>query len=358
MNTHFSGRLYLTNSKLVAVLVVVLAGIVFPQFASAATFPSGYTNTGSIANTRHNLSHSTNTIVGPGFHGHSRNQYKEVCVYCHTPHAANLTANGISNPALPLWNRTIKVTNYQTYDELGTSSLTQAVTSTPGAASLTCLSCHDGQTAIDSVINMPGSGMGLNSQDTTSNALFLDSWNNDSGVDTTLHRGLNSVISSSPIVIVAPIAPIPPFFPGFPGVTLPAGEYLGNGQGNDTIGCLTCHSPVGSAAVTTGSEGPDFRLFNLGTDLRNDHPIGVTYPPNGPGTDFFTPAGVSGTSNFFDDGDGKMEKAEIRTYDGKVECASCHDPHGVPGGGGVFIQTFLRKNNTNASAVCLTCHNK
>ncbi len=103
------------------------------------------------------------------------------------------------------------------------------------------------------------------------------------------------------------------------------------------------------------------RLFNLGTDLRNDHPVGITFPAlNGPGTDWNTPAGVKGTSNYFDvNGNSRMEKAEIRTYDGKVECASCHDPHGVPsaGVGSVFNRTFLRVQNTGSST-CLTCHVK
>jgi len=277
---------------------------------------------GSIANTRHNL--QVNATGGVTVHnGDYNNKYGEVCVYCHTPHSANRTL------AAPLWNRTIKVTNYQTYDELGTTSLTQAVTSTPGPNSLTCLSCHDGQTAIDSIINMPGSGKGLLSQETTQNTAFLNTWK---GTPIT-HMGINS-----------------------------SNGVLGNGTGNDGVGCLTCHSPEGLSATGSGTEGNDMRLFNIGTDLRNDHPVGVTFPTtNGAGTDWNTPAGVQGSSNYFESiANGRMDKEEIRTYDGKVECASCHDPHGVPsaGPGSKFNKTFLRKQNTDSSAVCLTCHNK
>lgn len=311
-------------------LVVMGACAAFAQFSWATDPVTSFTNTGSIANTRHNLSHST---LGAGIisqHNPYRNNYGEVCVYCHTPHGANNTV------AAPLWNRTIKVTDYQTYDELGTTSLTQAVTSTPGSASLTCLSCHDGQTAIDSIINMPGSGMGLVSQETTQNTTFLNSWDNPPpgpGGNTTSHRGINST-----------------------------NNVLGNGTGSDGRGCLTCHSPVGAVTVLldAGPIANDMRLFNLGTDLRNDHPIGVTFPvDNGAGTDWNTPAGVKGTSLYFDTNtNGKMDKAEIRTIEGKVECASCHDPHGVPGTGGVFKPTFLRIDNSAGSATCLTCHNK
>jgi hypothetical protein len=284
-----------------------------------------FTNIGSIANTRHNMTQSTAPAIVVSMNG-VRNNYGEVCVYCHTPHGANRTI------AAPLWNRTIKATNYQTYDELGTTTLTQEVTSTPGPASLTCLSCHDGQTAIDSIINMPGSGMGLLSQETTQNTAFLNSWPpgcTGFGCGPTNHMGLNS-----------------------------NNGVLGNGTGSDGRGCLTCHADTGVLAGL----GPDFSMFLLGTDLRNDHPIGVTYPvTNGSGTDWNTPAGVQGASNYFESvANGRMDKQEIRTYDGKVECASCHDPHGVPsaGPGTVFNKTFLRKQNTDGSAVCFTCHNK
>ncbi len=307
-------------------LIAMVACSALTQFAWAAPFPTNFSNMGSIANTRHNLSHSTLGAGSVSQHNAARNNYQEVCVYCHTPHGANQTI------AAPLWNRTIKVTNYQTYDELGTTTLTQAVTSTPGPASLTCLSCHDGQTAIDSIINMPGSGMGLISQATTQNTAFLNTWNNlpPGALDTTQHRGINST-----------------------------NNVLGNGTGSDNLGCMVCHSPEGLAATLGIAEGNDMRLLMLGTDLRNDHPIGITFPMAN-SVDFNTPAGVKGTSNYFDvNGNSRMEKAEIRTYDGKVECASCHDPHGVPsaGVGSVFNRTFLRVQNTGSST-CLTCHVK
>ena len=325
------------------ILVVAATCVALNQSAWAATsLPTSFTNIGSIANTRHNLTQAgspSQTTMDA-----SRNDYGEVCVYCHTPHGAQ------SNMVAPLWNRTIKVTNYQTYDELGTSTLTQIVSSTPGAASLTCLSCHDGQTAIDSVINMPGrwknqGGAGAQTNQYTGangaqSGTFLNTWNNPGGrADTTIHRGLNSNTST-------------------------AGSVLGNGTGDDNRGCLSCHADTGIATTLGLVIATDFTSVNLGTDLRNDHPIGITFPAlTGTGTDWATPGGSitvgANTSKFFDDGDGKLEKGEIRTYENKVECASCHDPHGVPsaGAGSVFNPTFLRKVNTG-SAVCLTCHVK
>jgi len=313
-----------------------------------------FTNTGSIINTRHNLSQSSAPTITAAMDAY-RNDYGEVCVYCHTPHGAN-QANGLK---APLWNRTIKPTTYKTYADLGTTSLSQNLQQ-PGSASLTCLSCHDGQTAIDSIINMPGSGMGRVAQSTDSSSAaaitFLNSWVAKPGhVEATQHMGLdstNGVLGTGDGAggVVVGTGP-------GPGCTLIAGTYYCAVGGK---GCLTCHSPTGSN--TGAGTFVNFTLFNIGTDLRNDHPIGVTFPAtNGPGTDWNTPAGVQGSSTYFESvANGKMDKQEIRTYEGRVECASCHDPHGVPraGPGTPFNDTFLRKQNRDGSAVCLTCHNK
>lgn len=275
--------------------------------------PTKFTNRGSIGNTRHNMTQRQASGGGPAgaTMDQYRNDYQEICVYCHTPHGANSTTT------LPLWNRTMKATTYSTYNQLGTASLTQTV-SQPGANSLACLSCHDGQTAVDSIINMPGSGRYDVSQETVQSNAFLNTWTNPRGPNAGSHRGLDA-------------------------------------SGGSTS-CLVCHSPTG--ALPEGAT--DFSIFAIGTDLKNDHPVGVTFPAtSGVGTDFRTPDLSKGTTRFFDDGDGQMNSNDVRLYDGKVECASCHDPHGVaPGGPGTaFNPSFLRVTNTS-SALCLTCHSK
>lgn len=276
---------------------------------AAGDLPTKFTNMGSIGNSRHNLTQQQLSGGGPNAPtmDFSRNNYAEVCVYCHTPHGANTTVT------LPLWNRTMKATTYTTYNQLGTSSLTQTV-SQPGATSLACLSCHDGQTAVDSIVNMPGSGRYSAAQMTTENTAFLDAW--------------------------------------------PGTQATGSHSGLSDPGCVSCHKPAVPGAT-------DFTVFALGTDLRNDHPVGITFPStSGPGTDFRAPSGTKGTTRYFDDNaNGKMDSADVRLYDTggvvQVECASCHDPHGVPSGapGSVFKPTFLRVANTS-SALCLTCHSK
>lgn len=295
-------------------LSVAVAGL-----AMAADFPTKFSNAGGVKNSRHNLTQATTTPDISGAMLTVRNNYGEVCVYCHTPHSANAAI------AAPLWNRTKLNTNYQTYDLLGTSTLTQTV-SQPGANSLTCLSCHDGTIAIDSIINMPGSGRINQAAATSHQEAFLDSWTPPPGYATATTAGTHAAI----------------------GPTAPGGG----------AGCMACHSEAAGFAT-------DFAGFYIGTDLRDDHPVGITFPLSGPGaTDFNQPDATSGVTRYFDlNTNGKLDKGDIRLYDSgggpEVECASCHDPHGVPSAGPAspFNPTFLRRANTG-SAVCLTCHAK
>lgn len=284
---------------------LAVLGLAGSESHADVDLPSKFSNQSTIGNTRHNLTQRQASGGGPSGVNMDpyRNDYAEVCVYCHTPHGAN------TNVGAPLWNRAIPSTTYTVYSS---NSLTQTI-SQPGAASLVCLSCHDGQQAVDAIMNMPGSGRYQATPDST----FLNAWNNSRGPDATVHMGLK----------------------------------LG--------GCVDCHSP----GSMVGAGAPDFRMAAIGTDLRDDHPVGVRFPAtNGAGTDWKTPTTNAAGTKFFDDvADGRMEKGEIRLYgtgaSATVECGSCHDPHGVATTGSLFNATFLRKPNT-ASAVCLTCHSK
>lgn len=287
-------------------LMLVITSSAYAQTGDKAT---KFLTPNSIGNSRHNMTQTTTTPNLSVLMSDARNNYGEVCVYCHTPHGANTAA------AAPLWNRALPTgTTYQTYDKLNTSSLTQSVFQ-PGAASLPCLSCHDGSQAIDAILNMPGSGQ----------------------------------YSATP----NPEAWVP---------TRTGQTKTTTGDHMTLVECMSCHD-------ASGSIGTNFTVFLIGTDLRNDHPVGVNFPnTNGAGTDWKTPSGAVTkgvvTTKFFDeDSNGRMDKGDIRVYgvstgDARVECASCHDPHGVPTGPGQnFNPTFLRKTN-ESSAVCLTCHTK
>jgi len=307
--------------KSAAIKSTVLLSLMVWGAAAFSEVPSKASNVGGITNTRHNL---TQSYLGgnAGFMSLSRNDYGEVCVYCHTPHGAN------SNVALPLWNRTIKSTTYATYDTLGTSTLTQTVNQ-PGRNSLSCLSCHDGTVAIDSIINMPGSGKYQASQATSQSDSFLNAWAGGPGGS---------------------------FYGGHG--TLQVSDSAFNEYGQ----CQSCHSISGPQFNPSGT--PAFDAFYIGTDLTNDHPVGIHFPAAGPGVDFNQPNRSTGSISFFDtDGNGRADPKNVRLYDSgngfSVECASCHDPHGVPSGGAGSVNnpTFMRVANTG-SALCLTCHVK
>ena len=145
-------------------------------------------------------------------------------------------------------------------------------------------------------------------------------------------------------------------------------------------------SPVGSLNYAT------FSIVEIGTDLKNDHPVGIQYAGGGylssanlnvtdvnaTGTkvdaDFVTPkvTGNASTATFWvDTGTAGRQKTDLILYTRNeataaadagggaiaggaqpyVECASCHDPHTSD------QATFLRTTNAN-SALCLSCHVK
>jgi len=322
---------------------------------------SSATTKGSIGNTRHNLTMNYKEFGGDrdlGFNMNAkRNDYGAVCVYCHTPHGGNTKVDA------PLWNRTVNPGNYIIYDKPRT--LNRPI-GAPGPASLTCLSCHDGTIAIDSVLNMPGSGLdptnsGLaNNSEGTSNIAFLSKWN--AGGFTGPPPGQHATLG-------------PELAGQDPSLTV----------GSVTDTCAGCHNSMVNGRI--GS----YAAFMLGTDLRNDHPVGILFPDPGQG-DFNNPSvrqargGGKGGIAFFDlNGNSHADPSEVRLYDSgggyEVECASCHDPHGVPSKPGDptsrFNPSFLRVNNgvagTHAgttgiaqggsfsggpSALCLTCHAK
>ncbi len=148
--------------------------------------------------------------------------------------------------------------------------------------------------------------------------------------------------------------------------------------GSVSLACLSCHD--GAQAMSAIINAP--RLLgvssNLGTDLRNDHPVGVQY--GGGGITASSPAASPRNPDFRApqsavlnevrvwwigtgaEATGTRRKSDLALYtrtrtDGYtgqtedepfVECASCHDPH-------TDKALFLRISNAY-SALCLACH--
>ncbi len=109
-----------------------------------------------------------------------------------------------------------------------------------------------------------------------------------------------------------------------------AALHLRINGGNTLMNCGKCHD--GKQAAHS------IEIKHIGTDLQNDHPISMTYAGlTHADPDFRPPDSEYG----FDNG--------IKLYDGKVECATCHNVHNPD------IKILLR---ASADRLCETCHIK
>jgi len=101
-----------------------------------------------------------------------------------------------------------------------------------------------------------------------------------------------------------------------------------NGADN-TLSCGKCHN---------GRVAHDIAIKHIDTDLRNDHPVSMRYAGLlRSDEDFRQPHTPGGFSN------------GVKLYEGRVECASCHNVHDPS------KDLFLR---ANSDILCQTCHTK
>ncbi len=125
--------------------------------------------------------------------------------------------------------------------------------------------------------------------------------------------------------------------------------------------CLSCHDGTvaindfvghtGGSVSTKLASGPNY----VGTNLSNDHPIGITYDTALSISDgkLADPAAKNVTIGSVVSKSGTL--AAMMLVDGKVECTSCHDVHNIYT---VGINKFLVKVDVAGSSLCLQCHNK
>ena len=115
----------------VRVLVSIIAIIVAVSTAIAQKIPD-------VRNTKHNLS-----VTGPG--PVKAQTETQVCVFCHTPHAAE------NLPGAPLWNRRQSNATYTPYTSKSLEANALELANAPGGSSKLCLSCHDGTMAMSNI---------------------------------------------------------------------------------------------------------------------------------------------------------------------------------------------------------------
>lgn len=267
-----------------------------------------------IAGTKHNLGNTSTQVNRVTGSGNSATTTNEICVFCHTPHGADVTTPN----APPLWNKRLNTqSTYTTYATLNTPSLDGEVLPV-GSISVACLSCHDGTQAMDNIINAPGSG----GYDATGGGA--------AGRDYTwTAAGANGVMAA--------------------GIA-----NLGTDLSNDhPIGIQYCGGGITGAAGTIGGSCVDRDFQNeTGSRLKTSTANGNTY--------FWIETG--GVDNVKTRTDLPLYTRAFASGSGpSVECGSCHDPHVSEGqtgpNGQVAGATFLRISNAS-SAVCTACHVK
>ena len=158
-----------------------------------------------ITNSAHDLSsNSTYTFKTTG--AKSTNQ-DQTCVFCHTPHTSTSVAL--------LWNRTNpSASSFSMYQPLSGN------TGTLGAASLRCLSCHDGVTAFNSLV-----------KGSANNAVTMDTTQVPTGLD---------LRNEHPVGFNVPF--------GSSGWQASIGSYAKSYSGN--VECASCHDPHNTTGVT------------------------------------------------------------------------------------------------------------
>lgn len=245
--------------KKLSIVLATLALSVSSVYATDATPGGAWVVDGTIAGTPHDLS---GTVAGDN---------GEVCVYCHTPHAANTAFDGA-----PLWNKAdiADTTSFTMYgaSAANTAGSTIAGTATaqiPASPSLACLSCHDGVSAIDSIVNAPGSGSGSLSVGTTNiTANVTDVDNGNIGQDLTNDHPV-SIVYTEGTASLRPTATVLNTITG-------GGDWVGastvgdllRGPGKDQVECGSCHDPHnGYATDQAGDQVNYLRSTNAGSRL-------------------------------------------------------------------------------------------
>ncbi|MFQ5735527.1 MAG: hypothetical protein ACE5GY_01520 [Thermodesulfobacteriota bacterium] len=303
---------------LAAAIGLTMAGVASADVASSTaagtigTYNAGDA-AGGIAQSRHNLGALSTHVVNTGTTG--------ICVFCHTPHHTNKgnPANGLA----PLWN---KGTGSVTYTAYGTTIAgTTVLDSDIGSVSLACLTCHDGVSTFDNLVNAPGKG-GVNSAGASQGWTFIDEG--------------------------ASIAP---------NMQFNARANIGTDLSNDHPMSVVYN---GGSAASLRDTSTTISAIDLTTGLAASY---ATFDGGNLTKNLWAVSGfVSNTATIADLLRGPSAN--------RVECSSCHDPHfnnksynevdltygtDTLGGESSSNGLFLRRVGGNSgSGVCRTCHAK
>jgi len=321
--------------RFLAIAIAATMGLFYAGYANAGMPPivPGVTGTSSIPVTGINsytpglaangIVQSRHNLGAFGRHVVTRNDNAgglqtgttQICVFCHTPHHSNTDAR-------PLWNRNMP--HSDSYVGYGTTIAGTVVTNPKaGSASLACLSCHDGVTTFDNLVNAPGKGVGM----------VAGGW--------TFYDGNGKNLVASKVL-----------------------EDFRVVIGTD----LTNDHPVnvpynGGAVASLRPMNTTISNINLSAGLNSTTAYFTWVTKNNWAVSGF----ISSTATI-----GDLLRSDSTTSN-NVECSSCHDPHfsngsypeytrdsnnnfnGLNTADGVFLR---RVGGNMGSGVCRTCHDK
>ena len=113
--------------------------------------------------------------------------------------------------------------------------------------------------------------------------------------------------------------------------------------------CLSCHDGTIALDSYGGNTGSTTIAgdFNLTTDLSDDHPISIDWDHQ-----TILPSGSCGKCHSSHGGGGPFANLALPFFEGKLECATCHDVHNTS------ATTKLLRLPLAGSELCLYCHGK
>ena len=310
---------------------------------------------GGILTSKHNLSAS-----GPG--PVKAATETQVCVFCHTPHGGDQTADA------PLWNRQLSTATYTPY--LSSSTDANPLPGPPGGSSKVCLSCHDGTLAIGSVASMGSIAMnntgvgGVIPSGLGADTGFTRNLGTDLGNDHPVSFTYNSTLVSNDGELRTPgnnVVGDPTPSNKKPTFPLEVGQ----------IQCATCHDPHISES---GPSQPPLK-FLRGSRIQNGVPLGGYVQ----GTDIMCLAchdkdkGVAMWANSahantnvanetYTNAAAATRDFLTNTQVWQASCLNCHDAHTVKGArhllreGTDSLSSPKGAGNSAIEETCYQCH--
>lgn len=235
----------------------------------------------SIVGSRHDLSHFNQRGYGGSpsgpMQGFTFNDYREACIYCHTPH------NG--SPVAPLWNRNLP--NPEGYQMYSSPNFDSTPGNAPDGISLACLSCHDGTVAVDDIRVKPQFHdwtdsqvhykMDYNDQDRGSESCAKCHSRSGGGIggvnaahDASVRYLTQDLRDDHPISMVYPSKRVDPQFNQPTVEKSDGGRAFDNGiqtYEGDKVQCATCHDIHNPDEDNSEGRDPFLRVSNQGSAL-------------------------------------------------------------------------------------------